>query len=66
MHGVLVAVLDLMQIHCNCWGGMGRYTFDEFFNMKEIENERDLETQEKLLEVINKLIDEGILGINNE
>lgn len=53
----------LIHFHCNCWGGMGRYTFKEFFNMKEIENERDLETQEKLLEIINKLIDEKILGV---
>lgn len=53
----------LIHFHCNCWGGMGRYTFNEFFNMEEIENERDLETQEKLLEIINRLIDEKILGV---
>lgn len=53
----------MIHYHCYCWGGMGSYKFKEFFNMKEIENERDLQTQEKLLEIINKLIDEGILGV---
>lgn len=53
----------MIRCYCNCWGGMGTYSFKEFFNMKEIENERDLQTQEKLLEIINELIDEGILGV---
>lgn len=42
---------------------MGKYEFYDFYNYKEIENERDLQTQEKLLEVLNMLIDEGILKI---
>lgn len=48
----------------NCWGGMGKYEFCDFYNYKEIENERDLQTQEKLLEVLNMLIDEGVLKIS--
>lgn len=52
-----------VHIHVNCWGGMGKYKFCDFYNYKEIENERDLQTQEKLLEVLNMLIDEGILKI---
>lgn len=52
-----------VHIHVNCWGGMGKYEFCDFYNYKEIENERDLQTQEKLLEVLNMLIDEGILKI---
>lgn len=52
-----------VHIHVNCWGGIGKYEFCDFYNYKEIENERDLKTQEKLLEVLNMLIDEGILKI---
>lgn len=52
-----------VHIHVNCWGGMGKYEFCDFYNYKEIENERDLQTQEKLLEVLNMLIDERILKI---
>lgn len=52
-----------VHVHVNCWGGMGKYEFCDFYNYKEIENERDLQTQEKLLEVLNMLIDEGILKI---
>ena len=52
-----------VHIHVNSWGGMGKYEFCDFYNYKEIENERDLKTQEKLLEVLNMLIDEGILKI---
>ena len=42
---------------------MGKYEFCDFYNYREIENKRDLQTQEKLLEVLNMLIDEGILKI---
>lgn len=40
------------------WGG---YNFKEFFNYREIETEKDLETQETLLQYVNQLLDEGIL-----
>ena len=52
-----------VHFHTNCWGGMARYQFKEFFNIKEIEHERDLETQETLLQFINQLLDEGILEV---
>ena len=53
------------EVHypCTCWGGMGGYNFKEFFNYREIETEKDLETQEVLLQVINQLLDERILII---
>lgn len=55
-----------VRLSVTCWGGMGKYEFQEFFNMEEIENERDLETQEKVLEVLNMLLDNGILKLPEE
>lgn len=39
------------------------YNFKKFFDYQEIETEKDLETQETLLQYINQLLDEGILAI---
>lgn len=52
-----------LAVNCHAYGGMTDYNFKEFFNPKEIENDMDLEMQEKLLNTINNLIDEGILII---
>ena len=41
---------------------MGKYNFKKFFDYQEIETEKDLETQETLLQYINQLLDEGILA----
>lgn len=43
------------------YGGMCGYTFSKFYDEKEIENEIDLEIQEKSLEILNNLIDKQIL-----
>lgn len=51
-----------VHYYCTCWGGMGKYNFKKFFDYKEIETEKDLETQETLLQYINQLLDEGILA----
>lgn len=51
-----------IRVALTSFGGMATYKFKEFFNPKEIENELDLEIQEKLLNKINYLIDNGILG----
>ena len=45
------------------YGGMCTYAFDSFFDYSEIENEIDLEIQEKLLSIINWLLDEKIIDI---
>ena len=37
------------------------YNFKKFYDFSEIENEMDLEIQEKCLEVINTLIDKQVL-----
>lgn len=39
-------------------------TSRSFFNYREIKTEKDLETQETLLQYINQLLDEGILSIS--
>ena len=39
------------------------YNFTRFFDPRDIENEHDLEVQERLLAKINELIDNGILGM---
>ena len=53
-----------IRLDCFAHGGMASYNFTSFFNPREIENEDDLEIQEKLLARINWLIDEGIIAIN--
>lgn len=40
--------------------GLLDYVFDSFYDFSTIEKERDLEIQEKFLEKINHLIDEGV------
>lgn len=52
-----------IDVMCDAYGGMATYKFKKFFDYSEIENEIDLEIQEKLLAKINFLIDEGILEI---
>lgn len=54
---------DKIRISCDAHGGMCTYKFNKFFDLNEIENDMDLEVQEKLLDALNKLIDEGILGL---
>jgi len=55
-----------IRLTCSSYGGMCGYNFKEFFNPKEIENEFDLEIQEKLLARLNWLIDENIVEIKKE
>lgn len=52
-----------IRMYCSAMEDMCHYNFKTFYNPKEIENEWDLELQEKLLERINWLIDEGIIEI---
>ena len=51
--------LSLLHIELSCWGGMGKYDFDNFY--EDVTEKRDLETQEELLKILNLLLDEGIL-----
>ena len=43
---------------------MCNYIFDTFYNLEDIENLADLEIQEKLLDRMNWLLDEGIVKID--
>ena len=50
-----------LKVTCSAYGGMATYLFKKFFDQSEIENEHDLLVQEKLLEAVNLLIDQGVL-----
>lgn len=52
-----------IRLRCTSFEGMCHYNFKSFFNYREIENLIDLELQEKLLSVLNWLIDEKIVSI---
>lgn len=52
-----------IRLSCTSHEDMCSYNFKKFFESKEIENEIDLELQEKLLERMNWLIDEKIIEI---
>lgn len=52
-----------IRLSCTAYEDMCSYNFKEFFDYREIESEVDLELQEKLLDRINWLIDEGIIEI---
>lgn len=51
--------------HFSAYGGMCSYNFKRFFNYQEIENEMDLEIQEKAIKKLNQLIDDGVLILPN-
>lgn len=52
-----------IRLTCSAMEEMCNYNFKNFFDYTEIENEVDLELQEKLLDRINWLIDERIIEI---
>lgn len=52
-----------VRYHFSAYGGMCSYNFNKFFDYTEIENEMDLEIQEKAMEKLNQLIDEGVLNL---
>ncbi len=43
------------------WGGMAVYRFDEFYDIGQIENQKDMRVQANALRYLNALIDEGIV-----
>lgn len=55
-----------IRLSCSTCGGMCNYIFKTFFDPKDINCEIDLVIQEKLLERVNWLIDEGIVSINSQ
>ena len=55
-----------IRLSCSTMEDMCNYNFKKFFDYTEIDNEVDLELQEKLLERINWLIDEKIIKIEGK
>ena len=49
-----------IRLDFSAYGGMCKYVFETFYDFSTIEYEIDLEIQEKFLETINQLIDEGV------
>ena len=49
-----------IAVHFTCFSGMCGYTFDKFFDPKEIENEDDYKIQTMFIKRMNELIDEGV------
>lgn len=45
------------------YGGMCGYIFKKFYDAKEIENDYDMMIQVNTIQWLNKMIDEGILGV---
>ena len=50
-----------LRIYFDCYGEMCSYNFKKFYDYSEIEYEMDLEIQEQALEILNQLIDDGVL-----
>ena len=55
-----------VRVLFSSYGGMTGYTFDKFYDVKEIENWMDYKIQEEALNVINKALDEGIIILDKE
>ena len=53
-----------IDCHFSCWEGMGRYDFDEFYQY--ITQACDLHVQVNAIKYLNMLIDEGILGLDEQ
>ena len=52
-----------IQYYFSSYGGMCSYNISNFFDPSEIENEMDLQIQEKAVALLNQLIDEGVFII---
>ena len=55
-----------LRYYFDSYGGMCSYKFDRFYDELQIDNMDDLEIQEKALEVLNQLIDDGVLMLDKE
>ena len=53
-----------IDLHFTTWEGMGGYNFKEFY--KDTENQYDLQVQVNAIRYLNMLIDEKILGLQEE
>lgn len=54
---------DRIDCHFTAFEGMCDYYFDEFYRLDDIENIYDMNVQINVISWLNKMIDEGILGV---
>lgn len=52
-----------IDCHFTTWEGMESYTFDNFYEGKDIENEYDMNVQVNAIRWLNMMIDRKILGV---
>ena len=57
---------EKIKVNFYCRGGLCEYKFNKFFDYKDIDNELDLEIQEKFISTINYLLDKKILGLKEK
>ena len=55
-----------ISYHFDSYDGMCNYTFKKFYDSKDIQNKYDMNVQVNAIRWLNKMIDEGILGIGGE
>ena len=53
-----------LRYYFDSYGGMCSYKITKFYDYSQIEYEMDLEIQELALEVLNQLIDDGVLYLS--
>lgn len=55
---------DKIDLNFSSYEGMCRYTFNKFYDVSEIENRFDMVVQVNAIRWLNRLIDNGILGVD--
>lgn len=55
---------DKIDLNFSSYEGMCGYTFNKFYDVSEIENKYDMVVQVNAIRWLNRLIDDGILGVN--
>lgn len=54
---------DSIAYYFTTYGGMCHYEFDRFYDVKDIETKADMNVQVNAIKYLNRLLDEGILGL---
>lgn len=55
-----------VDFHFSCYGGMCAYKFDKFYDANDYENDFDIGVQVNAIRWLNVMLDEKILGLNND
>lgn len=56
---------DKIKCEFSCFSGMCTYDFETFYDPEVIENQYDINVHVNTIKWLNKMIDEGILGLPN-